>query len=87
MGRQFHDGMLARVQNDGENSNQFPVANGVKQCCVLASTLLTDAFQDSDNGLPVRYCFDRKLFNLARLQAKSKVQTGVQDEFHFADDI
>ena len=30
MMRQFHDGMLARVQNDGEFSDPFPVTNGVK---------------------------------------------------------
>ena len=85
MVRQFHDGMLARVQNDGEFSDPFPVTNGVKQGCVLASTLfsmmfsamLTDAFQDGDNGIPIRYRFDGKLFNLRRLQAKSKVQTEV----------
>ena len=75
---QFHDGMLARVQNDGKFSDPLPVTNGVKQGCVLASTLfsmmfcamLTDAFQDSDNGIPIRYRFDGKLFNLRRLQAK-----------------
>ena len=52
MGRQFHDVMLASVQNDGEFSDPFPVTNEVKQGCVLASTLfnmmftamLTDAF-------------------------------------------
>ena len=95
MVRQFHDGMLARVQNDGEFSDPFPVTNGVKQGCVLASTLfsmmfsaiLTDAFQDGDNGIPIRYRFDGKLFNLRRLQAKSKVQTEVLDEFLFADDM
>ena len=93
--RQFHDGMLVRVQNDGEFSDPFPVTNGVKQGCVLASTLfstmfsamLTDAFQDGDNGIPIRYRFDEKLFNLRRLQAKSKVQTEVLDEFLFADDM
>ena len=50
--RQFHDGMLARVQNDSEFSDPFPLTNGVKQGGVLASTLfsmmffalLTDAF-------------------------------------------
>ena len=31
MVRQFHDGMQARVQNDGEFSEPFPVTNGVKQ--------------------------------------------------------
>ena len=83
--RHFHDGMPARVQNYGEFSDPFPVTNGIKQGCVLASTLfsmmfsamLTDAFQDRDNGIPVRYRFDGKLFNLRRLQAKSKVQTAV----------
>ena len=95
MVRQFHDGMLARVQNDGEFSDPFPVTNRVKQGCVLASTLfsmmfsamLTDAFQDGDNGIPIRYRFDGKLFNLRRLQAKSKVQTEMLDVFHFADDM
>ena len=94
MVRQFYDGMFARVQNDGGFSDPFPVANGVKQGCVLASTLfsmmfsamLTDAFQD-DNGIPMRYRFDGKLFNLRRLPAKSKVQTEVLDEFLFADDM
>ena len=40
MVRQFHDGMQARVQNDGEFSEPFEVTNGVKQGCVLAPTLL-----------------------------------------------
>ena len=63
----------------------------VKQGSVLAPTLfsmmfsaiLTDAFQDGDNGIPIRRRFDG-LYNLRRLQAKSKVQTEVIDEF-FAD--
>ena len=66
MMRQFHDGMLARVQNDGGFSDPFRVTNGVKQGCVLAPTLfsimfsamLTAAFQDGDNGIPIRYRFD-----------------------------
>ena len=49
--------------------------------------MLTDAFQDGDNGIPIRYRLDGKLFNLRRLQAKSKVQTEVLDEFLFADDM
>ena len=95
MVRQSHEGMLARVQNDGESSDPFPVTNRVKQGCVLASTLfsmmfsamLIDAFQEGDNGIPMRYRFDGNLFNLRRLQAKSKVQTEVLDEFLFADDM
>ena len=83
MVRQFLDGMFARVQNDGEFSDPFPMTNGVKQGCVLASTLfsmmfsamLTDVFQDGDNGIPIRYRFDGKHFNLRRLQAKFYVHT------------
>ena len=64
MVRQFHDGMHARVQNDGEYSEPFPVTNGVKQGCVTAPTLfrmmffamLTDAFQDVDAGFPISIC-------------------------------
>ena len=37
--------------------------------------------------IPIRYHFDGKLFNLRRLQAKSKVQTAVLDKFLFADDM
>ena len=90
MVRQFQNGMLVRVKNDGEFSDPFPVTNGVKQGCVLASTLfsmITDSFQDGDNGIPIRYRFYGKLFNLRRLQAKSKVQTEVLDEFLFTDDV
>ena len=95
MVRQFHGGMLAQVQNDDEFSDAFPVTNGVKQGCVLAPTLfsmmfsamLTAAFQDGDNRIPVRYRFDEKLFNLRRSQAKSKVQKEVLDEFLFAADM
>ena len=95
MVRQFHHGMLARVQNDGEFSDPFRVTNRVKQSCVLASTLfsmmfsamLTDAFQEGDNGIPIRYRFDWKLFNIRRFQAKSKVRTEVLEEFLFADYI
>ena len=76
-------------------SDPFPVTNGVKQGCVLAlalfsmmfSAMLTDAFQDGDNGIPIMYRFDGKLFNIRKLQAKSKVQTEVLDEFLFADDM
>ena len=95
MVRQFHDGMQARVQNDGEFSEPFEVTNGVKQGCVLAPTLfsmmfsamLMDALQDSNTGFPIRYRFDGNIFNLRRLQAKTKVQTDVLDELLYADVI
>ena len=54
---------------------------------MMFSAMLTDTFQDGDNGIPIRYRFDWKLFNLRRLQAKSKVQTEVLHEFLFSDDM
>ena len=95
MVRQFHDGMQARVLNDGEFSELFEVTNGVKQVCVMAPTLfsmmfsamLMDTFQDSDTEFQIRYRFDGNIFNPRRLQAKTKVQTVVLDELLYADDI
>ena len=95
MVRQFHDGMQARVQNDGEFSEPFEVTNGVKQVCVMASILfsmmfsvmLMDTFQDSDTDFPIRYRFDGNIFNPRRLQTKTKMQTDVLDELLYADDI
>ena len=95
MVRQFHDGIQARVQNDGEYSVSFPVTNRVKKGCVMAPTLfsmmlsamLTDPFQDVDAGFPIRYRFDGKLLNLRGLQAKSKVHTDVVNKLLHADDL
>ena len=71
MVRQFHDGMQARVQNDGEYSEPFPVTNGFKLGCVMAPTLFSMMFSamltDVDAGFPIRYSFDGKLLNLRRL--------------------
>ena len=38
---QLYDGMLARMQNDGEFSEPFLVTNGIKQGSALAPTFLT----------------------------------------------
>ena len=92
--REFHDGMQARVQDNGTSSEPFQVGNGVKQGCVLAPTLfsmmfsamLTDAFRSRDMGIDLRYRTDGKLFNLRRLQAKTKVQSTIVRDFLFADD-
>ena len=92
--QQFHDGMMVKVMDDGEQSEAFPVTNGVKQGCVLAPTLfsmmfsamLTDAFRDCEDGIHLRYRTDGKLHNLRRLQAVTKVKETVIREFLFADD-
>ena len=80
--RQFHDGMLARVQDNGETSAPFPVSNRVKQGCVLAPTLfsvmfsamLSDTFRDLDASIGIRYRYGRSPFNLRRLLAKTRFQ-------------
>ena len=41
---QFHDGMLARFKNDCKFSDPFPLTNGVKPGCVLASTMFSMMF-------------------------------------------
>ena len=48
------------------------------------------AYQQVQNLLvsfPIRYRFEGNIFNLIRLQAKTKVQTDVLDELLFADDM
>ena len=54
---------------------------------MMFSVMLMDAFQDSDTGFPIRYRFHGNIFNLRRLQAKTKVQTDVLDELLYADDM
>lgn len=90
----FHDRMRARVHENGDSSEPFPVRNGGKQGCILApnlfsilfSAMLLDAFRDCERGLHVQFRFSGKLFNLRRLQAKTKVFQALLWEFLFADD-
>ena len=92
--RQLHEGMLARVQDNGEMSQSFPVTNGVKQGCVLAPTLfsimfsamLSDAYKETDVGIDIIYRTDGSIFNLKRLQAKTKISHDTANDFLFADD-
>ena len=92
--RQFHEGMTARVLNDGELSEAFHVTNGVKQGCVLAPTLfsmmyaamLSDAFMNSDDGVHIQYRTDGRLFNLRRLNAFTKIKKSSILDLLFADD-
>ena len=92
--REFHDGMCARVIDKGSVSDPFPVGNGVKQGCTMAPTLfaiyfaamLRDALKNTDVGVYVQYRTTGKLFNLRRLQAKTKVMESLIRDLLFADD-
>ena len=90
----FHDGMRGTVQFDGTMSDTFPIQNGVKQGCVLAPTLfgiyfavmLSQAFENSTEGVYLHSRSDGKLFNIARLRAKTKIHKVLVRELLFADD-
>ena len=92
--RSFHEGMMAREIEHGAASDPFPVSNGVKQGCVLASTLfsllfatmLFAALSKTSSGINVRYRCDGRFFDLRRLKAKNKVLEALVRDFLFADD-
>ena len=79
---------------DGSTSDSFPIKSGVKQGCVLApslfgiffSLLLSHAFDSSTDGVYLHTRTDGKLFNVARLRAKTKVKTVLVRDMLFADD-
>ena len=86
--------MKGTVNYDGATSEPFDIHSGVKQGCVLAPTLfsilfsmvLSYAFNTSTEGVFLHTRADGKLFNLARLRAKTKVRHVVIREMLFADD-
>nr|VZI34571.1 unnamed protein product [Spirometra erinaceieuropaei] len=94
MARQLHDGMMARVTDNGAVSEAFAVTNGVKQGCVLAPTLfslmfsamLMDAYRDERPGIRIAYRTDGHLLNQRRMHFQSRVSTTTVHELLFADD-
>ncbi|BHF73860.1 hypothetical protein SprV_0401694400 [Sparganum proliferum] len=95
MVRQLHDGMMARVTDNGAVSEAFAVTNGVKQGCVLAPTLfslmfsamLMDAYRgDERPGIRIAYRTDGHLLNQRRMQFQSRVSTTMVHELLLADD-
>ena len=90
----FHDNMHSTVCFNVATSEAFPVSSGVKQSRVLAPTLfgiffsmlLQYAFKDCSEGVYIHTRADGKLFNIARLRAKTKVTEVLIREMLFADD-
>ena len=48
--------------------------------------MLFNAFSGLDIGIDIRFRTDGSVFNLGRLQAKTKVKTDIVNEFLFTDD-
>nr|VZI37888.1 unnamed protein product [Spirometra erinaceieuropaei] len=71
MVRRLHDGMMARVTDNGAVSEAWAVTNEVNQGCVLSLTLfflmfsamLMDAYSDERLGLRIAYWTDGHLLN------------------------
>ena len=93
--RQFHDGMRACVQDNGNTSEAFVITNsGVKQGCVLTPILfcliflamLQDAFHHSEDRIHIIYLTERKPHNQHHLKAITKVKQAVIRNFLFASD-
>ena len=90
----FHDSMMGTVFFDGDVSAPFPIKSGVKQGCVLAPTLfgfffallLKHAFGDDQEGIFLHTRSDGKLYNNARLKAKTKIRRVLIRDMLFADD-
>ena len=90
----FHNNMHSTVCFNGATSEAFPVSSGVKQGCVLAPTLfgvffsmlLQYAFKDCSEGVYIHTRADGKLFNIARLRAKTKITEVLIREMLFAYD-
>ena len=88
--RSFHEGMVARVQDQGQMSEPFSVTNGTKQGCVMAPLLFTLVFSamlyDNDLGALIRFRTDGNVFNLRRLNSKTRTSKVLITDLLFADD-
>ena len=94
--KQLHEDQLGQIRLNGDLSEHFPIANGVKQGCVLApflfsiffSMMLNQAQVDmsDQDGVYIRFRTDGDLFNLRRLQAHTKTTKRLFRELLFADD-
>ena len=83
--------MTGQVLCSGDQSAAFAITDGVKQCCVLAPVLFNLFFtcmlaQDMEEGVYIRYRLDGSLFDLRRLNAKTKCLHQLIEEALFADD-
>ena len=92
--RLLHDDMEAVVRINGTTSSPFKVTTGVKQGCVIAPTLFTIFLaammhQTTDllpDGVGLTYRLDGGVFNIRRLNSRTKTTQTSVVEFQYADD-
>ena len=94
--QQSHTGMCAQVVMAGSQSSSFRVEVGVKQGCVLAPiifdllqvaiTFVSHRDLQSSDFVEIEYRLDGGLFNLRRLQAKTKTSSAMSSALQYADD-
>ena len=90
----FHTDTKGTVQFNDSFSGPFEIRTGVKLGCVLAAMLfgtffgllLKHAFNTTTEGIYLRTRSDSRLFNIARLRAKTKVREVLIRDMLFADD-
>ncbi|VDL92827.1 unnamed protein product [Schistocephalus solidus] len=94
MVRQLHDGMTARVTDNGTVSEAFAVTSGVKHGCVLVLTLfilmfsamLMDAYRDEHPGNRFLHRTDGHLLNSWGTLTPMRVSKTAVHNLLFADD-
>ena len=91
---QFHDGMRACVQDNGDILEAFVITNRVKQgsvlspilLCLMLLAMLQNSFYHTADRICIIYWTDRKLYNQCHLKAVIMVKQTVIRDFLFTDD-
>ncbi|VDL96276.1 unnamed protein product [Schistocephalus solidus] len=94
MVRQLHDGITARVSDNGTVCKEIAVTNEVKLGCELAPTLISlifsdmliDAYRDEQPGIRIVYRTDGHFLNSRHMQAPKNMSTTTVNDLLFADD-
>ena len=94
MFKELHRNMKACVTFNGQLSGEIAIDNSVKQGDIPASTLfsiffavlLTQAFKDCDQGIPLRFRNSGKVFNLRRFNTRSEILVELNGELLYPDD-